>query len=80
MVEHKRSVTSAINGMSVCEVRRCLDYMRRRWSDANTTPFFITTILPQDGMSIQTFAMLFLRGQHEKRHNKNHMNAEISIQ
>ena len=66
----KRVVTSAINGMSVGEVRRCLDHMRRRWSEANTDAFFITDMLTQDGMTIQTFALLFVKGQHQKRHNK----------
>ena len=66
----KRVVTSAINGMTVGEVRRCLDHMRRQWSNANTDPFFITDMLPQDAMSIQTFSLLFVKGQHQKRHNK----------
>jgi len=66
--ENKRVVTSAIPGMTVGEARRCLDHMRRMWSNANTEPFFITDILPPDGMSIQTFALLFVKGQHQKRH------------
>jgi len=66
--EPKRVVTSAIAGMTVGEARRCLDHMRRMWSNANTEPFFITDVFPPDGMSIQTFALLFVKGQHQKRH------------
>lgn len=68
--EHKRVVTSAISGMTVGEVRRCLDHMRRSWSNANNESFFITDTLPHDSMAIQTFALLFVKGQHQKRHNK----------
>jgi len=66
----KRVVTSAIKGMSVGEVRQCLDYMRHRWFDANNEGFFITHALPKDGIPIQNFALLFVKGQHQKRHNK----------
>jgi hypothetical protein len=66
----KRVVTSAINGMTVGDARRCLDYMRKQWANANSNPFFITNTLPQENMAIQTFALLFIKGQHHKRHNK----------
>ena len=69
----KRVVTSAINGMSVGEVRRHLDYMRCHWMNANSDPFFITDmILQHEGTTIpiQNFALLFVKGQHQKRHHK----------
>jgi hypothetical protein len=51
--------------------------MRRRWFDGNNGSFFITDPLPQDNgsdgsdnISIQNFALLFVKGQHQKRHNK----------
>jgi len=64
----KRVVTSAIPGLSVGEVRRHLDYMRHQWTNANTKPFFITESLPNTNLNFQTFALLFIKGQHEKRH------------
>ncbi len=70
MSEHpKRIVTSAITGMSVKEVRRCLHAVRTQWMNANSEPFFITNMLPQDPVSIQMFSLLFVSGQHRKRHS-----------
>jgi len=65
----KRVVTSAITGMSVKEVRRCLHAVRTQWMNANTEPFFITNMLEQDPVSIQMFSLLFVSGQHRKRHS-----------
>jgi hypothetical protein len=65
----KRVVTSAIDGMSVKEVRRCLHAVRTQWMNANTEPFFITNMLEQDPVSIQMFSLLFVSGQHRKRHS-----------
>ncbi len=67
---NKRIVTSAISGMTVGEVRKNLDAMRRQWVNANSESFFITDTLSHESMSIQTFALLFVKGQHQKRHNK----------
>jgi hypothetical protein len=75
--DKKRVVTSAIRGMSVGKVRRHLDHMRRKWFDASNGEFFITETLPQDSdISIQNFALLFVKGQHQKRHNKGPSNCE----
>jgi len=68
--DSKRVVTSAIPGMSVREVRKCLSIVRSQWSAAKTTPFYITTPLAPDLASIQDFSMLFVIGQHRKRHSK----------
>ncbi len=66
----KRVVTSAIDGMSVGEVRRGLDYMRKRWRDqSREEPFFIDEEMP-NGMRMQDFALHFVMGHHYKRHNK----------
>jgi hypothetical protein len=67
--QSKRVVTSAIAGMSVKEVRRCLHAVRAQWMNANVEPFFITNMLPQDTVSIQMFSLLFVSGQHRKRHS-----------
>lgn len=70
MSEPKRVVTSAINGMSVKDVRRCLNVVRGQWVNAYNEPFFITNMLTDGSVSVQTFSLLFVTGQHKKRHNK----------
>jgi hypothetical protein len=56
--------------MSVGEVRRGLDHMRKRWRDqTKDEPFFIDEEMP-NGMRMQDFALLFVMGHHYKRHNK----------
>lgn len=65
----KRVVTSAIEGMSVKEVRRYLHAVRMQWVNSQNEPFFITNALPGDTVSIQRFALMFVTGQHRKRHN-----------
>ena len=64
----KRVVTSAIEGMSVKDVRRCLNAVRSQWMNANTEPFFITNPVSSDAISIQMFSLMFVTGQHKKRH------------
>lgn len=65
-----RVVTSAINGMSVSEVRKCLDIMRKQWRDkSSTSPFFICDKF-SNGTSMDDFAFKFVMGHHFKRHNK----------
>jgi hypothetical protein len=65
----KRVVTSAIQGMTVGEVRRNLDVVRRRWRDMNDHVFFITDPLTSE-LSVQQFSFKFVRGHHFKRHQR----------
>ena len=65
----KRSVCSAIHGMSVAEVRRGLDSMRKKWKSRETTPFYICDTIFND-MTMQEFGYKFVMGHHHKRHNK----------
>ena len=66
----KRVVTSAIEGMSVGEVRRNLDLIRKRWkSQGKDQPFFITDPVA-GGFTVDMFAFKFLVGHHFKRHQK----------
>lgn len=67
-IKPKRVVTSAIEGMSVKDVRRCLNAVRSQWMNANTEPFFITNPVSSDAVSIQMFSLMFVTGQHKKRH------------
>ena len=63
-----RKVTSAIEGMSVAEVRRGLDTIRTRWNQ-RPARFYFTDKLFND-MTIQQFCMQFTLGHHTKRHAK----------
>lgn len=80
MAECKRVVTSAIHGMSVKDVRRCLSVVRGQWSNANNEPFFITNTLQGDSVSVQTFSFMFVKGQHEKRHRKFNEDDDTPVQ
>ena len=71
----KRVVTSAIPDMSVTEVRRALDSIRKRWAtraDAAHPPFVISA--PMDcgsrDLRMDEFAFEFILGHHRKRHAK----------
>ena len=66
----KRVVTSAIANLSVGEVRRGLDMIRRRWRQRTPEqPFFINDPLFHDD-TIEEFAFHFVMGHHYKRHNR----------
>lgn len=68
----KRVVTSAIPDMTVGEVRRNLDIVRKRWNDASLDrPFYLTdTLSDSSDMTLQQFALKFVIGHHFKRHNQ----------
>ena len=68
----KRVVTSAIPGMSVTEVRRDLDSLRKYWSFCETHGVDIDEAnrLSTKIYDIQTFCFKFVMGHHLKRHNK----------
>ena len=67
----KRNVTSAVEGLSVADVRRCLDSVRRGWADRDAEAF---SLLGQvDGrfsFTVQEFCFRFVLGHHRKRHAK----------
>ncbi len=63
-------MTSAIDNMSVAEVRKYLGETRKRWvSQTLSQPMYITDKL-SNGMTIEEFALKFQQGHHQKRHNK----------
>ena len=68
---NKRTVSSAIEGMSVAEVRRGLDIMRKKWKHRETHPFYICDPI-FNTMTLQEFGYNFVMGHHHKRHNKSH--------
>ena len=77
-VEEKRVITSAIESMSVAEVRRNLALIRRIWeksiNDVSVKPFSLTDELDTNGMTVSDFAMLFAIGHHKKRNEKKQKN------
>jgi len=63
-------MTSAINGMSVAEVRKYLGETRKKWKDqTQESPMYPTDCLTNN-MPLQEFSLKFELGHHKKRHNK----------
>ena len=62
-----RKVTSAIEGMSVAEVRRGLDAVRTQWHQGGGARFYFTEKL-FNGMTVQEFCTKFTLGHHTTRH------------
>lgn len=73
MDDDRRVITSAIDGMSVAEVRRALATLRRTWEEASTEgrPFYLTGEPLVRDHSVQQFSYMFVRGHHAKRLSKN---------
>jgi hypothetical protein len=68
--QNRRIMTSAIDSMSVAEVRKFLGECRRKYQiQTIDDPMYITDKLP-NGMQLQEFALKFQQGHHQKRHNK----------
>lgn len=64
----KRIITSAIQGLSVSEVRKALCEVRNCELQSNEKrPFYITDVL-SNNMSIDEFCLKFVCGHHNKRH------------
>jgi len=62
---------SAIDGMSVPDVRISLASLRPMWQQHSpVVPMYMCTILPC-GMSANEFAFNFVLGHHRKRHRRN---------
>jgi len=69
--ESDRVITSAIDTMSVAEVRKSLAFIRKEWSaHSGVHPFYPSNTLVGSNMTISEFAFRFVMGHHEKRHHK----------
>ena len=68
----KRNVTSAVEGLSVADVRRCLDKVRKGWAESESSGHFSLTMVINEEipMTIQDFCFKFVLGHHQKRHAK----------
>ena len=71
----RRIITSAIPQLSVTEVRRGLDLIRRRWADRHRSAFELSG-QATGGLTVQAFALKFLLGHHAKRHARRGAKAE----
>ncbi len=63
----KRVVTSAVPGMTVAEVRKALDVIRKAWKGREA--FRFGAEIP-GGSSFESFAVDFILGHHLKRRRK----------
>lgn len=67
----ERNITSAIQNMTVAEVRKSLAHMRKEWSNhSRVMPFFPSQMLPNSSLAISDFAFRFVMGHHHKRHQR----------
>lgn len=70
------NTSSAIEGVSVPEVRRALHCLRQAWRDRSCeSPFFASDVMPgftyqNKELSYEEFALLHEQGKHIKRHTK----------
>ena len=65
----RRVMTSAIEGMSVADVRRNLATIRTKWRDHSPTKAFQCHAQLQSH-NVSEFCFLFVLGHHRKRHAK----------
>ena len=66
----ERTMTSAIQSMSVADVRKSLACMRKEWSKHECVqPFFPSKKITEE-LTISNFAFKFVMGHHAKRHQK----------
>ena len=68
--EVKRVMTSAIPDMSVADVRKALQKVRKSWQAHDAMNPMTTTVCVTGTMSAGQFCFLFVRGHHLKRHAK----------
>ena len=72
----RKTITSAIEGLSVSDVRRALYMMRQHWrKHSPDNPLRLARPL-FPAFSIEEFALRFVLGQHEKRHQKTRRETE----
>lgn len=74
--DEKRIITSAIDGMTVAEVRKALSTMRRTWEacsalqDESRRPLYVSCDTLVRGHTVQDFSYMFVQGHHAKRMSK----------
>ena len=69
-----RQMTSAINNMSVADVRKALSNMRKEWTKHSVVHPFFPSYYVTEELTISEFAFKFVMGHHAKRHAKFSLN------
>lgn len=79
-------ITSAIDGMTVAEVRKALSTMRRCWEqsvapddEAPRRPLYVSCDTLVRGHSVQDFSYMFVQGHHAKRISKSRSASAPSV-
>ncbi len=72
-----RVMTSAIESMSVAEVRKALSEMRDRWKGHSPRKIFYLSDRLVNGMTMEEFSQRQQLGQHKKRHAKSKVAQEV---
>ena len=65
-----KTLTSAVEGYTVAEVRKSLAEIRQAWGDNSVTTPFSWHALNFKDCSFHRFCFLFVRGHHQKRHRR----------
>lgn len=66
----KKKATSAIEGVSVADVRRCLDFIRRSYKYDEDAFHMAMPIEGLETYTIESFCFEFVKGTHTKRVKK----------
>lgn len=70
----RRTMTSAITGLSVADVRKCLAKLRGMWSaNSQEVPMDLSANVWESAdasLNVSNFAFMFVIGHHRKRHLK----------
>ena len=65
-----KTLTSAVDKMTVAEVRRCLAELRSMWINSTSEKVFDANRPSGFDMSTEEFCFKFVKGHHEKRKRK----------
>lgn len=70
MASPKKKLTSAVEGYTVAQVRKCLAEMRTAWQNNSACEPYSPHKMTSCDMSFSLFSFAFVKGHHEKRQKK----------
>tara|TARA_B100000482_G_C12612127_1_gene299496 strand:+ start:1540 stop:1779 length:240 start_codon:yes stop_codon:yes gene_type:complete len=70
ITDDEKKMTSAIQDMSVADVRKALSLMRKEWNKHSCVRPFFPSEKITDSLTVSEFAFKFVMGHHAKRHSK----------
>ena len=66
-----RKITSAISGVTVAEVRKSLDFIRKLYKNRyENNNFYLSANVPNTNFNVGEFCLKFVVGMHTKRYLK----------